>query len=163
MRINPDKPLIVDSECTEDCTQNTYVYKLMPFIGNDTYRYWGTGISYSIGKDPQSKKMILALLLKRLKFILGNTPSALSLPANSLSSASIWKLKLRATNSYGTIGSASLLFLVNSLPTGGTCSVDLNNGTAMDTYFTISCTNWIDRDGSVVNYEYYGKLRFFRV
>ncbi len=55
-----------------------------------------------------------------------------------------------------TTNSAPLVFKMNQLPTKGSCSVDLDEGTELETYFTISCQNWLDLDGDIDVYEYYG-------
>ena len=75
-----------------------------------------------------------------------------------------WKVdfnvsKVNTLNQIST-GMASLILKKNLLPQGGSCSVDIYNGTSLSTYFTIQCINWIDLDGVVQNYEYFGKKIF---
>ena len=53
--------------------------------------------------------------------------------------------------------SSSMIFYVNFSPTNGMCNISPITGTT-STLFTISCNNWIDKDGGVVSYSYYGKL-----
>jgi hypothetical protein len=57
-----------------------------------------------------------------------------------------------------TVGSASVIFRKNQLPSKGSCFVDLDEGTELETYFTISCGNWSDIDGDIEKYEYYGRF-----
>jgi hypothetical protein len=68
-----------------------------------------------------------------------------------------WKVLYTATVSSTIIGSSAIVFQINQLPYGGNCKVDLYSGIALSTYFTISCYNWIDPDGQVAMYEFYGK------
>ncbi len=41
---------------------------------------------------------------------------------------------------------------MNQIPKDGQCFIDLVNGTALYTYFTIYCQNWVDPDGDIVKY-----------
>lgn len=56
--------------------------------------------------------------------------------------------------------SSSLKLKVNSIPLNGSCEINLRNGTALFTLFTILCDNWIDMDGKVARYEYLSKIKF---
>ena len=60
-----------------------------------------------------------------------------------------------------TKGSSSLIFKLNDLPKGGSCSINPKNGTAFKTFFTLFCTNWYDTDGVIKIYEYYGFKNLF--
>jgi len=53
--------------------------------------------------------------------------------------------------------SSSIIFYVNFSPCNGICNISPIIGTT-STLFTISCTNWIDKDGEIVSYSYYGKI-----
>ena len=53
-------------------------------------------------------------------------------------------------------GMGSLTLLVNNLPYGGYCYVDKYNGTSLSTLFNVKCVNWLDKDGFVAHYEYFG-------
>ena len=55
-------------------------------------------------------------------------------------------------------GNSILILVRNQLPQNGTCSVDKTNGTAMETFFTVTCQNWVDPDGQIMFYQYSGKL-----
>lgn len=66
-----------------------------------------------------------------------------------------WKVEFFATVQNVT-GSSAIIFLKNDQPYGGNCSVDKSVGYAINTYFTISCFNWQDKDGNVVMYEFFG-------
>ena len=60
----------------------------------------------------------------------------------------------------GTVinGTSSQIYKINQPPSGGSCSIDLPSGTALLTYYTITCTGWTDSDGSIQSYEYYCKF-----
>ncbi len=57
-------------------------------------------------------------------------------------------------------GKSSILFSVNFPPRSGKCTVNPENGTTQ-TIFNIKCTNWIDSEGSVFKFAFYGKFFFF--
>ena len=48
-----------------------------------------------------------------------------------------------------------LILLTNSKPYNGTCELDTYSGYALDTVFTVTCTDWVDDDGFVANYEFF--------
>ncbi len=61
------------------------------------------------------------------------------------------------TSSYQTgtlFGISSIIVEINSLPTGGTCTISPIDGITEVTVFTIRCSNWTD-DGFISKYEYY--------
>ncbi len=59
-------------------------------------------------------------------------------------------------------GKSSISFFVNFPPRSGKCTVNPENGTTK-TLFGIKCANWIDSEGSVSNFVFYGKLIFFKI
>ena len=72
-----------------------------------------------------------------------------------------WKIELKIesiTTLRKSTGSSTLTIYKNQLPQNGSCTVTPNNGTAMESNFTISCINWSDPDGIIVRYEYFGIL-----
>ena len=52
----------------------------------------------------------------------------------------------------------STLFYVNYSPKSGTCDINPKSGNTND-LFTLSCLNWLDSDGFVAKYVYYGKFK----
>ena len=72
-----------------------------------------------------------------------------------------WKIELSLeaiTDHSGTsTGFSSLILLKNQVPRNGTCAISPTRGYAMDTLFNISCSNWVDPDGLIAKYEYFGK------
>lgn len=72
----------------------------------------------------------------------------------------LWKFEftLTATTPINGIatGVSSMIVLVNQLPYGGTCTVSPLTGIALNTTFTVTCSNWQDKDGVIANYAFYG-------
>jgi hypothetical protein len=78
------------------------------------------------------------------------------------SETAIWKFELLIEtisphNGLAT-GTSSIITIVNQLPKAGSCSISPTNGTVANTVFTISCINWLDIDGEITKYSYYGKI-----
>ena len=79
---------------------------------------------------------------------------------STYSSVLYWKIdffvvKINKLNQQ-TPGTASLILLVNSVPSGGYCFLDKYNGISLLTIFNIKCLNWMDKDGYVAKYEFFG-------
>lgn len=77
------------------------------------------------------------------------------------STTTYWKIELlieTIVNNVKTNGSNELILKTNQLPYNGTCLLSNLTGYALDTYFIINCTEWIDDDGYIILYEFYGKL-----
>lgn len=75
-----------------------------------------------------------------------------------------WKIEFTtfgATKSGFASSSSSIIIYVNQLPTSGTCTVDLQHGYSISTNFNISCSDWMDLDGSIKRYEFFGKNLYF--
>ncbi len=79
------------------------------------------------------------------------------------SSILIWKIELEVhISSRNVSGKSSMLFFVNFPPRFGDCTVNPVNGSS-NTFFLIKCTNWVDSEGSVSNFVFYGKFIFFKI
>jgi len=76
----------------------------------------------------------------------------------NISNALYWKVDF-TVNNQASIGKASIILKKNLLPLGGSCGVDITQGISLSTYFTITCSNWVDLDGSISTYEYMGKRK----
>ena len=75
----------------------------------------------------------------------------------------IWKIELEAhISSRNVSGKSSMFFFVNFPPRQGYCNVNPENGTTL-TRFLIKCSDWIDTEGSVSNFAFYGKLIPFKI
>lgn len=77
----------------------------------------------------------------------------------------LWKFEFTLTsttpaNGIAT-GESSMIVLVNKLPYGGACTVSPTTGVALNTTFTIDCSSWLDDDGNVAQYAYFGNLSHF--
>jgi len=72
-----------------------------------------------------------------------------------------WKVQMTITiltySHENLTGMASILFQVNIPPTNGKCDVKPKYGSVNDR-FRIYCTNWLDNDGQVASYSYYGNF-----
>ena len=68
----------------------------------------------------------------------------------------IWKIELEVRiSSRNVSGKSSMLFYVNFPPRQGYCNVNPENGTTI-TRFLIKCSDWIDTEGIVSNFAFYG-------
>ena len=69
----------------------------------------------------------------------------------------IWKIEFEVIiSSRNVSGKSSMFFFVNFPPRQGYCNVNPDNGTTL-TRFLIKCSDWIDTEGSVSNFAFYGK------
>ena len=72
-----------------------------------------------------------------------------------------WKIDFNVlTSSYfgGTaFGVSSITVGINQLPSGGFCTISPVSGISGNTSFSIYCPNWVDPDGYISRYEYYGR------
>ena len=79
------------------------------------------------------------------------------------SSIIIWKIEFEVhISSRNVSGKSSILFSVNFPPRFGDCTVNPENGTTQ-TLFGIKCGNWIDLEGSVFYFAFYGKFVSFKI
>jgi hypothetical protein len=79
------------------------------------------------------------------------------------SSIIFWKIELEVLISSRNVnGKSSILFFVNFPPRFGNCTVNPENGSTK-TLFGIICANWIDSEGSVFNFVFYGKFITFKI
>ena len=70
-----------------------------------------------------------------------------------------WKIELATTvikNANQTLtGFTSIIFYVNFSPRNGTCDITPKMGSTSN-LFTIYCHDWIDTNGNIHSYAYYG-------
>ena len=73
---------------------------------------------------------------------------------------SIWKIELEVlveSSLKSTLfGSSAIIVYVNQPPDHGSCTCYPRNGTS-NTLYTLSCDGWLDSDGSVAKYSFYGR------
>jgi hypothetical protein len=92
--------------------------------------------------------------------VTGERTSELSLSSSlflSNPSVALWKVELKITIDQAVFGAASIVLKPNQLPYNGICYVDKFSGISLADFFNIFCQNWIDPDGSIQTYEYFGK------
>jgi hypothetical protein len=73
------------------------------------------------------------------------------------SSINLWKIELEIIINQTIKGAASLNFKLNTLPAGGYCNISRDNGISLSTLFYIMCQNWVDAEGPIRAYEFFGK------
>ena len=79
---------------------------------------------------------------------------------SSLNSTPNLKIEFTVVGSSNELGSSSLIIRINNLPYGGYCLFKTNYGVSLETYFEISCLDWLDSDGYIERYEFYGKKNY---
>ena len=84
---------------------------------------------------------------------------------SNMSAVNFFKVSLRITidHDLNKTGESSIIFRLNKLPRNGQCSIDIDNGFAMRTFFKIKCINWVDDDGDVTRFEYLGTALLFLI
>jgi hypothetical protein len=70
----------------------------------------------------------------------------------------LWKIELEILVNQTIKGAASLNFKMNTLPRNGYCNVSTSNGISLETLFYIMCQNWVDAEGEIQAYEFFGKF-----
>ena len=74
----------------------------------------------------------------------------------------IWMIELTVfISSRNVSGYSSIILYVNFPPKTGTCDISPTSGTT-ETLFTLNCFGWIDPDGSLISFAYYGKNLTFK-
>ena len=68
----------------------------------------------------------------------------------------LWRFEVVFTFAFGQ-GSSALDLVINPPPSGGSCSLNPQNGTT-NTLFYLSCSNWSDPDG-IKDYSLYSTYR----
>ena len=156
-RINPNSQLILAGSCSSGCSsvyQVAYQYQI--------YKYWKID-----SNDTQEKwaPVLVDLNNANNHYFYGDSTSELTIYSTlflSDSSVHKWRVDLTLTTiSYAngiSTGSSSLILESNQLPHSGTCTVNPTSGISFSTQFTLSCINWIDDDGSIAKYSFYGLL-----
>jgi hypothetical protein len=144
--INTNSPLMIDGFCSFGCKYSkkvSYNYNVIRNTGDSVNKIWTSlgNVTEVIGFQTPNL-FILSDIFKKY-------------PSGE------WKVELNI-NADNVTGLSSLTFKTNSLPMGGTCTIDLEKGIALSTYFVITCMGWYDLDGVISRYEYYGNfLTFF--
>lgn len=56
-----------------------------------------------------------------------------------------------------TTGKSSIIVKLNEVPKYGNCNINQTIGVPSETVFSIECLNWIDNDGYIKKYSFFGK------
>lgn len=83
-----------------------------------------------------------------------------SLLFRNFSNTTYWKIEATVdTTVNGQImnGVGHVILKTNQPPYNGTCTISNTTGYPLETNFTVNCMKWIDDDGYITQYEYWGK------
>jgi hypothetical protein len=72
-----------------------------------------------------------------------------------------WRVDLTLTIDKFMQGESSITLLLNQLPRNGYCYVSPSNGISLSTWFNLKCLNWVDPDGYIDRYEFFGNEKIF--
>jgi hypothetical protein len=73
----------------------------------------------------------------------------------SYSYQNFFKIKLNVTTSSSS-ASKELILKINQSPLNGTCELNTITGVSFVTNFTVKCSDWVDADGLIYSYSFYG-------
>ncbi len=145
-QINSNDQLDIKGGCLKGCNGDGVTYNYNIFSLNSSTNQWA--------------------LFTRSEYFFRTGLDLLTLKEETFSDHSsiiIWKIELEFHKSSRNVsGKSSMLFSVNFPPRFGDCTVNPVNGST-NTFFGIKCTNWIDTDGSVSNFVFYGKFFSFKI
>jgi hypothetical protein len=149
--INPSTQMMITSYCETGC-QNvstlTYTWSL--------YRF------FQISPDDVQEKWIQYV---NTSYVKGTDTAELTMASAMFTTnpdVKRWKIEfgLTAVSKQNGIanGASSLILQLNQIPYNGTCTVTPDNGTALQTLFTFTCKDWLDKDGTIEKYVFYSSL-----
>ena len=153
MSLNSNDQLDLIGSCLVGCTRNSSIYTYNLYMLNNNTNQWipftNSSFYYQTDLTPNSFLTIRQNLFE-------DYPSQI-----------LWKVELVVNcvlpNNENVNGSTSVLFYVNFPPKSGSCDINPKNGTT-STQFQIICTNWVDSNGAITKYSFYGKkINFFFV
>jgi hypothetical protein len=147
-KINSNDQLDLIGSCLSNCDGVGFVYNFTLFYSTQNFPLtsvqwiqFNLNSYYVTSGFENEKLMIKKQLFQDYPFVL-------------------WKVQLIGdliiSQNETSQGQSSKVFYVNYPPKNGLCDVNPKNGTTND-LFTLYCLNWIDSDGVVVEYVYYGK------
>jgi hypothetical protein len=142
LKINPSSQLIIDGRCVEGC------------YSNDVVQY-----TFTIYEDIYGNSTWL-LYIDQANQILGAQTNELTLSSSlflSNPTIAFWRVEFRTTVNQIVSGQSSIVLKINQLPYNGYCYVDKSSGISLSDYFHIRCENWLDPDGTIQTYEFFGK------
>ena len=78
---------------------------------------------------------------------------------DAYSNLNFLKVQLNVSTSSST-ASKEIILKMNQLPLNGTCRVNNIAGIAFETNFKVKCSDWVDLDGLIYLYSFYGESNF---
>lgn len=141
--------MIIQSKCIDGCKTATKIdYKYRVYYKNETFpQTWELLDDSSIEYLTMGSKTAELTLFKSI--------------FDTFNFVNFWRIYFDTTvydsNANTVVGSTFINFQVNQKPFNGTCTIDSLNGFAFYTLFKIECLNWLDKDGYITRYEYFGK------
>ena len=151
LKINGNDDLKVKGICLNNCNEvknlkyhyNVYEYMPVITVQGSLQEAW---ILYS-NITYHATQVDLELTLRASLF-------------NENAKQSIWKIELEVLVESlvkpASFVSSSIIVYVNQPPYRGSCTCYPNNGTS-NTLYTLNCDGWLDSDGSVAKYSFYGR------
>lgn len=129
--------------CLSECSGSGFTYKYNIYMLNNSTNQWipfeNNSFFYQTG--------LLNSDLTVLHDAFMNNPQQV-----------IWMVELNLfISSRNVSGSSSIILYVNFPPISGICNINPLWGTT-ETVFTLSCFGWLDPDGFLISYAYYGIL-----
>jgi hypothetical protein len=147
MKINANDQLDLQGFCLRGCdlSEKFYNYALYMSNSNQWIPFTNTSYYFYTGLMPQTSLTVKEDLFKDYPF------------------QKIWKIELSVfVPSKNKSGSTSIQFYVNFPPQQGSCDINPKQGST-NTLFRISCINWLDSDGILSSFSYYGILESLKL
>ena len=145
-KINANDQFDVRGSCLSGCYGDGLVYKFNILLFDNVTK------KYELFKDTSyfyQNDYLNVAYLTLMSDLFINNPEEI-----------IYKIELLVfIKSRNVSGSAAMLIYVNFPPVRGSCDINPKIGYAFDTLFTIDCSNFIDKDGTLVSYSFYGNFK----
>jgi hypothetical protein len=143
MRVNANDRLDLSGTCLSGCDNNknqlVYNFKLYMFVFNQWTEFTNTSYYVKSQNDLTVKEELF----------------------QDFSSQIYWKIELSIfVPTRNTSGMTSIVFYINFPPRFGSCDINPKN-LSSNSLLSISCSNWIDLDGTLSSYAFYGL--FFKI
>jgi hypothetical protein len=145
-KITETDQIDIYSNCLSGCNSSTINYSYSVYINQNSLNYsYSSAIWYQLNSTEIN--------------ISGWSTQNLTLSAllfQKYPNSTYFKINLNIQNiNLSSNGTSEIILIKNQIPINGSCSVSPNNGSALQTNFTITCLNWFDPDGSISNYQFY--------
>ena len=140
-KINANDQLDLLGSCLSGCYGTGLVYTYSIYVFNNNTNLWtpftNSSFYYQTGPANSDLTILSDLFMANPKQVL-------------------WKIELNVfIISRNVSGYSSIIMQVNFPPMSGSCNINPILGTT-NTLFTINCFDWIDPDGFLVSFSYYG-------